>query len=126
MVEWKKLSGSINYYIRNVWKEELLRSNEDLLEDYLKDMEGEEVGEYEYLDKQSYEWVKLTDEEINKIKSAFLERIENKKVKYADEIEEIRIKKEQDDKELEERRKNFKVINLDEWNNGIKNKFPEH
>ena len=126
MVEWKKLSGSINYYIRNVWKEELLRSNEDLLEDYLKDMEGEEVGEYEYLDKQSYEWVKLTDEEINKIKSAFLERIEKKKVKYADEIEEIRIKKEQDDKELEERRKNFKVINLDEWNNGIKNKFPEH
>ena len=116
MVEWKKLSGSINYYIRNVWKEELLRSNEDLLEDYLKDMEGEEVGEYEYLDKQSYEWVKLTDEEINKIKSAFLERIENKKVKYADGIEEIRIKKEQDDKELEERRKNFKVINLDEWN----------
>ena len=62
MVEWKKLSGSINYYIRNVWKEQLLKSNEDLLEDYLKDMEGE------------------------------------------------------DDKELEERRKNFKVINLDEWN----------
>ena len=99
MVEWKKLSGSINYYIRNVWKEQLLKSNEDLLEDYLKDMEGEEAGEYEYLDKQSYEWIKL---------------------------EEIRIKKEQDDKELEERRKNFKVINLDEWNNGIKNKFPEH
>ena len=71
MVEWKKLSGSINYYIRNVWKEELLKSNEDLLEDYLKDMEGEEAGEY---------------------------------------------------KQLEERRKNFKVINLDEWNNGIKNK----
>ncbi len=122
MVEWKKLSGSINYYIRNVWKEELLKSNEDLLEDYLKDMEGEEAGEYEYLDKQSYEWIKLTDEEVNKIKSAFLERIEKKKVKYADEIEKIRIKKEQDDKELEERRKNFKVINLDEWNNGIKNK----
>lgn len=122
MVEWKKLSGSINYYIRNVWKEELLKSNEDLLEDYLKDMEGEEAGEYEYLDKKSYEWIKLTDEEVNKIKSAFLERIEKKKVKYADEIEEIRIKKEKDDKELEERRKNFKVINLDEWNNGIKNK----
>ena len=122
MVEWKKLSGSINYYIRNVWKEELLKSNEDLLEDYLKDMEGEEAGEYEYLDKQSYEWIKLTDEEVNKIKSAFLERIEKKKVKYADEIEKIRIKKEKDDKELEERRKNFKVINLNEWNNGIKNK----
>ena len=78
MVEWKKLSGSINYYIRNVWKEELLKSNEDLLEDYLKDMEGEEAGEYEYLDKQGYEWIKLTDEEVNKIKSAFLERIEKK------------------------------------------------
>ena len=30
----------------------------------------------------------LSDEEVKKIKSAFLERIEKKKVKYADEIEE--------------------------------------
>lgn len=117
MVEWKKLSGSISYYINwCIWNEDFLKSNEELLEDYLEYLEGEEAGEYEYLDKQSYEWIKLTDEEVKKIKSVFLERIENKKVKYADEIEKIRIKKEKDDKELEERRKNFKVINLNEWN----------
>ena len=47
-------------------------------------MEGEEVKD-EYLDKQSYEWIKLTDEEVNKIKSAFLEK-QRKEVKYADEM----------------------------------------
>ena len=116
MVEWKKLSGSINYYIRNVWKEELLKSNEDLLEDYLKGMAGDEAGEYEYLDKQSYEWVKLTKEEVEKIKAAFLERIAKKKVKYAEEIKKLEMQKVIDDLDREERRKNFKVIKIDEWN----------
>lgn len=90
---WSKLSGSINFYIRNVWKEDLLKSNEELLEDYLESFKGEDPNSYEYLDKQSYEFIKLTDEDVSKIKTAFIERIEKKKIKYEDEIDRIRLNK---------------------------------
>ena len=32
---WAKLSGSINFFIKGVWKEALLKSNEDLLQEFI-------------------------------------------------------------------------------------------
>ena len=50
---WIKISGSINYYLRYYDRE---KSDEELLEDYL---EGEN-GKYEYLDKQTFEFIELS------------------------------------------------------------------
>lgn len=107
---WKRLSGSINYYIRNVWRDDFLVNDEDLLEDYMQPLLGEVEGEYEYLDKQTFEYIKLSEEEVDRIKAAFLERINRKKVKYKDEIEEL-IKQKAIEEE-ERKNRDFKVIDL--------------
>ena len=93
-MDWRKLSSSISYFInRDVWGEALLESNEDLLQAYLDIALDEVAGVYRYLDKRSFEYIELSDEDLEKIKKTFLERIEKKKLKYADEIDEIRSKK---------------------------------
>lgn len=87
---WQKLSGSINYYIKDIWKERLLESDEDLLKEYLEYAIGDEKP-YTYFDKKEYKEIELEDEVVERTKKAFLERIAKKKVKYSDEIEEIRL-----------------------------------
>ena len=91
---WHKLISSINYFInRDVWGESLLDSNEDLLQDYLDIALDEEDGVYSYLDKKSFEYIELSDDDLEKVKKTFLERIEKKKLKYVDELEDIRSNK---------------------------------
>ena len=91
---WQKLSGSINFYIREVWKDKLLKSNEELLKEYLSYLDDGE-GNLEYLDKATFEYVRLADEDIKRIKTAFIERIEKKKIKYADEIKKLEEEREE-------------------------------
>jgi hypothetical protein len=90
---WAKLSGSINFFIKGVWKEALLKSNEDLLQEFIHYSltEEEELQEYQYLDKKTFEYISLDDEVVEKIKTAFLERLEKKKLQYADEIQELNL-----------------------------------
>ena len=118
---WNKLSASISYFInRDLWGEQLLESTEDLLNQYMYFAFEEEDGVYLYLDKQTYEYIELSDEDLEKIKKTFLERIEKKKLKYADEIERIRSEKifreareyltEEFEKENKNKLKGFKVI----------------
>lgn len=118
-MDWRKISSSISYFInRDFWGESLLESNDDLLQVYF-DIALEEVdGVYRYLDKRSFEYIELSDEDLEKIKKTFLERIEKKKLKYADEIDEIRSKKIfreareylTDEIEKENKLKGFKVL----------------
>jgi hypothetical protein len=90
---WVKLSGSINYYIKDIWKENLLKSNEKLLQKFLSySLEGEEPQSYQYLNKKTHEYITLDNETVERVKIAFLERIEKKKVKYADEVQELKLK----------------------------------
>ena len=90
---WVKLSGSINYYIKDIWKENLLKSNEDLLQDFISySLQGEEPQSYQYLNKKTHEYITLDNETVERVKIAFLERIEKKKVKYADELQELKLK----------------------------------
>lgn len=117
---WKKLSGSINYHInKDIWGDKLLKSNEELLEEYMGQFKDDETGNYEYMDKQTFEFIELTYDEVDKIKRAFTERIEKKKVKYTDEIEVIRIDVEMEraieqinTKKKDETLPGFKVIEL--------------
>ena len=43
---WAKLSGSINFYIKGVWRDNLLKSNEDLLQEFIHYslIEGESIS----------------------------------------------------------------------------------
>ena len=89
---WAKLSGSINFYIKGVWRDDLLKSNEDLLQEFIHYslIEGESK-DYQYLDKKTFEYISLDNETFERIKTAFLERIEKKKLKYADQIQELNL-----------------------------------
>jgi hypothetical protein len=89
---WAKLSGSINFFIKGVWRDNLLKSNEDLLQEFIHYslMEEESKG-YSYLDKKTYEYISLDNETLERIKTAFLERIEKKKLKYADQIQKLNL-----------------------------------
>ena len=102
---WAKLSGSINFYIKGAWREDLLKSNENLLQEFIHYslIEGESK-DYQYLDKKTFEYILLDNETLERIKTAFLERIEKKKLKYADEIQKL---------ELELEKKKDKVEDLD-------------
>ena len=89
---WAKLSGSINFYIKGVWRENLLKSNEDLLQEFIHySLIEEESKGYSYLDKKTYDYISLDNETVERIKTAFLERIEKKKLKYADQIQELNL-----------------------------------
>jgi hypothetical protein len=89
---WAKLSGSITFFIKGVWREDLLKSNEDLLQEFIHYslIEGESK-DYQYLDKKTFEYILLDNETLVRIKTAFLERIEKKKLKYADQIQELNL-----------------------------------
>lgn len=77
---WVKISGSINYYLRYYDRE---KSDEELLEDYLYcTLEGEN-GKHEYLDKQTFEFIELSDEIVEKAINAFEERLKKKREKEA-------------------------------------------
>ncbi|MBN8049502.1 hypothetical protein J0A94_16880 [Paraclostridium bifermentans] len=77
---WLKISGSITYYFK-YYNSKL--SNEDLWLDYveyaLPDIEGD--GVHTYLDKQTLERVIVDDEMMDKAKTAFMERLEKRRVK---------------------------------------------
>ena len=91
---WVKLSGSINYYIKDLWKENLFKSNEELLDTFIDYalVIGEDPAGYQYLNKRTHEYILLDDETVERVKAAFLERIEKKKVKYSDELQEVKLK----------------------------------
>lgn len=102
---WAKISGSINFFIKGIWKKQLLKSNEDLLKDFIHySLVEEEPRNYKYLDKKNFEYISLDDKIVEKIRIAFLDRIEKKKLKYADEIQRLKL-------ELE--KKKDKISNLD-------------
>ena len=89
---WAKLSGSINFFIKGVWREDLLKSNEDLLKEFIYySLIEVESKDYQYLDKKTFEYISLDGEMVEKIKTAFLERIDKKKLKYADQIQELNL-----------------------------------
>lgn len=77
---WLKISGSITYYFK-YYNSKL--SNEELWLDYveyaLPDIEGD--GVHTYLDKQTLERVIVDDEMKDKAKTAFMERLEKRRVK---------------------------------------------
>ncbi|MGU9183617.1 hypothetical protein ACV3Y9_15865, partial [Clostridium perfringens] len=77
---WSKLSSSINYYInKRIWGEELLKENILLLNQYIEDAFILEDGIYKYLDKKTYEYIDLSEEDMKKIEEAFIERLEKKR-----------------------------------------------
>ena len=83
---WMKISGSINHYLRYYDKG---MSDEELLEDYVEYVLGGENGSYEYLDKQTFEYIELSDEIVEKAINAFNERLKKKREKEkSEEIEE--------------------------------------
>ena len=75
---WMKISGSINYYLRYYDKR---MSDEELLEDYVEYVLGAEKGRYEYLDKQTFEFIELNDAILEKAINAFKERLKKKREK---------------------------------------------
>ena len=77
---WIKISGSINYYLRYYDRE---KSDEELLEDYLYSTLEGESEKYEYLDKQTFEFIELSDEIVEKAINAFKERLKKKREKEA-------------------------------------------
>lgn len=77
---WVKISGSINHYLRYYDKR---MSDEELLEDYVEYVLGSENGRYEYLDKQTFEFIELSDEIVEKAINAFKERLKKKREKEA-------------------------------------------
>lgn len=90
---WKKISGSITFYLKSYDEE---KTDEELLKDYLDyalpdDMEDD--GLHRYLDKQTYEFVVVNDELVNKAKNAFMERLQKRRLKenkiYSNENENI-------------------------------------
>ncbi|MGU8479091.1 hypothetical protein ACV3QH_17880, partial [Clostridium perfringens] len=77
---WSKLSSSINYYInKRIWGEELLKENILLLNQYIEDAFILEDGIYKYLDKRTYEYIDLSEDDMKKIEEAFIERLEKKR-----------------------------------------------
>ena len=73
---WMKISGSINYYLRYYDKR---MSDEELLEDYVEYVLGAEKGRYEYLDKQTFKYIELSDEIVERAINAFKERLKKKR-----------------------------------------------
>lgn len=56
-------------------------SDEELVEDYVEYVLGSENGSYEYLDKQIFEYIELSDEIVEKSINAFKERLKKKREK---------------------------------------------
>ncbi|MEG0022383.1 MAG: hypothetical protein RR745_05915 [Bacilli bacterium] len=75
---WLKISGSITFYLKSYDRD---MSNEDLLNDYLGYTLNEEDGKYQYLDKQTFEYIDLDEEIVDKARKAFIERLEKRRLK---------------------------------------------
>lgn len=78
---WQKISGSINYYLKDYDRE---KSNEELLEDYLDyalpdDIEDD--GVRRYLDKQTFKYVEVSNDLVDKAICAFVERLNKRRAK---------------------------------------------
>ena len=73
-----KISGSINHYLRYYDKR---MSDEELLEDYVEYVLGAEKGRYEYIDKQTFKYIELSDEIVERTINAFKERLKKKREK---------------------------------------------
>ena len=56
-------------------------SDEELLEDYVEYVLGAEKGRYEYLDKQTFKYIELSDEIVERAINAFKERLKKKREK---------------------------------------------
>lgn len=72
---WQKISGSITFYLKD---SDRAKSNEELLEDYLSYVLPDDIeddGIHRYLDKQTFKYVEVSDELVEKAKSAFIERL---------------------------------------------------
>lgn len=102
---WRKLSSSINYHIKDIWKEELLKDSDELANEYIEFTLNEGNGTFSYLDKQTYEYISINAEEIKEIKKVFIERINRKKEKYHEELQELKDK-------IELKRKNVKLAKV--------------
>lgn len=87
---WLKISGSITYYFK-CYNSKL--SNEEIWLDYveyaLPDMEGD--GVHTYLDKQTLERIIIDEKMMVKAKTAFMERLEKRRVKEVPVKEEIKV-----------------------------------
>ena len=84
---WLKISGSITYYLKYY---DMELSNEELLKDYLEYTLNEEDGKYQYLDKQTFEYIDLDYEMVDKAKKAFMERLEKRRLKEPkEEVKEV-------------------------------------
>ena len=86
---WQKISGSITFYLKDYDRE---KSNEELLEDYLDYVLPDDIeddGVRRYLDKQTFEYIELSDEIVERAINAFKERLKKKREKEKNkEIEE--------------------------------------
>lgn len=85
---WLKISGSITFYLKSYARD---MSNEELLNDYLGYTLNEEDGKYQYLDKQTFEYIDLDEEIVDKARKAFIERLEKRRLKESF-IEEVKEK----------------------------------
>ena len=78
---WQKISGSITFYLKDY---DRTLSNEELLNDYMDYVlpnDIEEDGLHRYLDKQTFKYVVVSDELLEKAKSAFIERLNKRRLK---------------------------------------------
>lgn len=75
---WLQISGSITFYLKTYDSE---KSNEELLKDYLYYTLNEEDGTYQYLDKQTFKYVYVSTELLEKAKKVFMERLEKRRLK---------------------------------------------
>ncbi len=73
-----KISGSINYNLRYYDKR---MSDKELLEDYVEYVKKKKKGRYEYLDKQTFKYIELSDEIVERAINAFKERLKKKREK---------------------------------------------
>jgi hypothetical protein len=59
----------------------------DLLKDFISySLEGKTSQSYQYLNRKTNEYITLDNETVERLKAASGEKIEKKKVKYADEL----------------------------------------
>ena len=78
---WQKISGSITFYLKDYDRE---KSNEELLEDYLDYVLPDDIeddGVRRYLDKQTFKYVTVSDELVDKAICAFIERLNKRRAK---------------------------------------------
>ena len=78
---WQKISGSITFYLKDYDRE---KSNEELLEDYLDYVLPDDIeddGVRRYLDKQTFKYIELSDEIVERAINAFKERLKKKREK---------------------------------------------